>query len=168
MASPDCTKPSRGIRLPHRTTTRSPLLICETGKRISVPSVFTHAFSTPSDMVLARSSTDFLCVHSSKISPIFSKNMTEAAVRKSPLSSDTEIAVASSTLTSIFPLHKLFNPFHTYLHALINAKALRTGSGRNHFLRYRLTTVITSRSSYFLSNARPVCSGTSPIFSVFS
>ena len=69
-----------GITFPMCTTMLSPCLICEYGTRTSPSSVFSHTFSTFSDIILARSPTDFLCVLSSSSSPIPRRNMTELAV----------------------------------------------------------------------------------------
>ena len=60
--------------------TRSPDLMDVDGIRISCPPLTTHTLSMFKDMLLARSPTDFLCVHSSKISPMPNRNITEAAV----------------------------------------------------------------------------------------
>ena len=80
IASPANTVPSNGMTLPMCTTMLSPCLIWEYGTRISPSSVLSHTFSTLSDMILARSPTDFLCVQSSNNSPIPRRNITEPAV----------------------------------------------------------------------------------------
>ena len=97
--SPETISPSNGITLPVRTTMRSPEAICDSGTETSVPSFWSHTRLTPSDMVRARSSTDFLCVHSSSSSPSWSRNMTEPAVPKSRRAMDTPMDRASSTST---------------------------------------------------------------------
>lgn len=67
-------------------------------------SLFSHTFFMFKDMLRARSPTDFLCVHSSSNSPIPSRNMAEPVLCKSPRSTDTPIAVASTgTLSSVWP-----------------------------------------------------------------
>ena len=83
------------------------------------------------DIVRVRSSTVFLCVHSSKSSPMPSKNMTEPAVSISFLKIDTPIAVASSTGTSIFRCHKHCKPFQRYFTDLTVVTHARSGYGRN-------------------------------------
>ena len=113
-ASPSATTPSNGMTLPICTTTCSPVSISSTDTRTSVPSTFFHAFVTCKDRLLARLSIDFLCVHSSSSSPKPSRNMIEPAVSVSFLKTDTAIAVASSTGTSIFPFRSVFTPSFIY------------------------------------------------------
>ncbi len=76
----------------------------------SVPPFLTHTLSTLRLMVRARSATDFLCVHSSRISPILSMNMIVEAVSVSPRRTDTVIAVASRTATSSLRCRSDFMP----------------------------------------------------------
>lgn len=54
---------------PILATTMSPFLISLAGTIISVPSFFSHTLLILSDILRAKSPTDFLCVHSSKSSP---------------------------------------------------------------------------------------------------
>ena len=110
MASPETTLPSSGIMLPVRTTTQSPSCTSETGTSTSVSLTRSQTLSTLRLMAPARSATDFLWVHSSRISPSRSMNMTEPAVEKSPRRMDTVTAVASSTATDSLPCHKAFRP----------------------------------------------------------
>ena len=145
-----------------RTITRSPFCICETGTSSSCPSaVCIQTCSTPSDIVLARSSTDFLCVHSSRISPIFSRNMTLPAVLKSPRSIETVIAAASSTSTSSLPCSRHCSPLRRYFSALRNETSRRNGSGRMNLCSTRRMIADSSFSSYSRFSTRPVCAGTS-------
>ena len=67
-----------------RITMRSPSFTSVTFVSTSVPSTCCQAFSIRRLMAEARSGTDFLWVHSSRISPSRSMNMTEPAVAKSP------------------------------------------------------------------------------------
>ena len=80
MASPSTTLPSRGIMPPVRMTIRSPGRTERTSVSTSVPSVWSQTLSTFRLMAEARSATDFLWVHSSRISPSRSMNMTDPAV----------------------------------------------------------------------------------------
>ena len=80
MPSPTTTSPSKGITFPIRITTWSPGSISDDFTRISCSFLFSHTLLTLSDILRARSPTDFLCVHSSMISPIPSRNMTDPAV----------------------------------------------------------------------------------------
>ena len=112
IASPFVTTPSNGMTLPICTTISSPASIWVVGTKTSCPSLTIHTLLTFKDIVLARSSTDFLWVHSSSSSPMPSMNMIEPAVLKSLLKSDTPIAVASNTGTSIFPAASVLSPFH--------------------------------------------------------
>ena len=82
-------------------------------------------------MLRARSSTDFLCVHSSNISPIPSKNIMEPAVLKSCLKIETPIDVASNTGTSIFPFASVQIPCHMYFTDFAVVSTARTGIGKN-------------------------------------
>ena len=87
--------------------------------------------STFRDMAPARSATDFLWVHSSRISPSRSMNMTEPAVAKSPRTMDTVTAVASSTDTVKRPWSRDVRPALIYLAERKMAMAVRMGEGRN-------------------------------------
>ena len=131
---------------------------------VSVSPVLTHTFSTFSDIAPARSATDFLCVQSSSISPIFSMNITDAAVLKSPLKSDTVTAVASSTATDSLPLRSALSPCFIYFHDLITVMNALIGAGINVFEMKRATTVITSLSSNSRLSFLDVWSGTKHIF----
>ena len=133
IASPPQTTPSKGITLPIWTRILSPtftsaMLIFTS----SPPSVTSHTFVVCKDMLRARSSTDFLWVHSSNSSPISSKNIMEPAVVKSLRSTDTPIAVASSTGTSILRCHRVFTPLAIYLTDLTVVITLRMGMGNSH------------------------------------
>ena len=130
--------------------------------------VFTHTLSTLSDIAPARSATDFLCVQSSSISPIFSINITDAAVLKSRRRSDTVTAVASSTATDSLPLRSAFSPCFIYFHDFITAMNALIGAGINVFDINRATTVITSLSSNSRLSFLDVWSGTNSIFRAFS
>ena len=81
------------------------------------------------DMLPAKSLIDFLCVQSSKISPISSINITEPAVLKSRLKSETVIAVASRTDTSSLRFDRHFNAFQTYRAAFTLKIAIRIYRG---------------------------------------
>lgn len=84
------------------------------GVSTSVSFTCSHTWSMCRDMAPARSATDFLWVHSSRISPSRSMNITDPAVLKSPRSMDTVTAVASSTATDSFPCHSAFSPSRMY------------------------------------------------------
>ena len=134
MASPSYTFPSKGITLPICTTTLSPGLTSFEDTRTSFPSTDSHTLLILSDILLARSPTDFLCVHSSSISPMPSINIIEPAVPMSSLRMDTPIAVASRTGTSILCLSKVLIPFPKYLNDFdITIKAL-TGNGMKNLV----------------------------------
>ena len=92
-------------------------MIPETGTRTSVPSTFCHTLLILRDMLLAKSPTDFLWVHSSKSSPIPSRNITEPAVSKSRRTMDTIMAVASRSSTSNEPFNRQRIPLIRYLTA---------------------------------------------------
>ena len=120
VTPPSITSPSSGIILLVRRTILSPTFTLFAETKTSSPFLsFSHTFSTPSDIVFARSLTDFLWVHSSRISPILSKNITLEAVSKSPLISETVIATASRTETFSCPLASDFNAFNIYFIDLI-------------------------------------------------
>ena len=154
------------MRLPVRTTTSSPASMSPIGTRISVSPAFFQTLSTFSAIAPARSATDFLCVHSSKISPSRSMNITEPAVAKSPRTIETVTAVASSTATESFPCQRAFSPSLIYFTERNSVIAVATGTGRNSRLNMRRQTVKTSLSSNSRFSARDVCSGTSSIASV--
>ena len=118
MASPSATSPSNGTTSPILATTMSPFLISLAGTIISVPSFFSHTLLILSDILRAKSPTDFLCVHSSKSSPTPNRNIIEPAVLISPLIMETLMAVASKTGTSNFPFANVLIPIRTYLKAL--------------------------------------------------
>ena len=103
-----------GLALCHRTVTKEshfpyvpgPGLLPEPrapGTSTSCPSRTSHTLLMFKDILLARSSTDFLWVHSSRISPTPSRNMMEEAVLILPRTMEMAMAVPSSTGTSIFP-----------------------------------------------------------------
>ena len=81
-----------------------------------------HTLPVCRAMLLARSSTDFLWVHSSRIPLIFSRNIMDPAVFISDLNMDTPMAVASRTATSIFLSARDFNPFQMNLKELAPVK----------------------------------------------
>ena len=91
--------------------------------------------------------------------------MIEDAVSRSPRSSDTVIAVASSTDTSSLPASRLFSPRRIYRTARTTAITWRIGAGKNSLRSSRPATDSTSLSSYVRLSARPVCSGTRARFS---
>ena len=165
VASPDTTVPSSGIMFPVRTTMQSPTFTSPMGTSVSLSPTRSHTRSIFSDMAPARSATDFLCVHSSRISPRFSMNITELAVEKSRRRSDTPIAVASSTETESLPCRSEESPSFRYFTERITARAVRTGVGRNSLKSARRRTADTSLSSNSRFSSREVCSGVSPIAS---
>ena len=146
IASPCVTTPSKGIILLTRTIISSSFLIVFTGTNTSVSAVFNQTLLTLSDIVLARSPTDFLCVHSSIISPMPRRNITEPAVLKSFLNIETPMAVASSTGTSILPFASVLTPFAIYLTDLNAVTAFLNGIGRNILLAILKNTLLTSLS----------------------
>ena len=106
------------------------------------------------DMLRARSPTDFLCVHSSRISPILSRNITEPAVPISPRNIDTEIAVASSTGTSILRWHNTLIPLQIYLHDSIVARAKRIGYGKYIIRHFH---ILVSKFLQCMKNTGTIC-----------
>ena len=92
-------------------------------------------------------------------------NMTELAVEKSPRSTETETAVASSTATESLPCSSAFSPSWIYFSERTIAIAVVTGTGRNSFDAVRRSTAIASLSSNSRFSSRVVCSGTSCIAS---
>ena len=160
MASPSDTRPSRGITLPVRMTMRSPARTASMGVSTSAPPVCSQTWSTCRDMAPARSATDFLWVHSSRISPSRSMNITDPAVAKSPRAMDTVTAVASSTATDRRPCHRAESPSRMYFTDRMTASAVVTGAGRNSREMIRRATVMVSLSSNSRFRAREVCSGT--------
>ena len=119
-------------------------------------------------MAEARSATDFLWVHSSRISPKCSMNITEPAVAKSPRAMDTVTAVASSTATDSLPCHSAESPSRMYFTERSSASAVVMGAGRNSLEMHRRMTAIASLSSNSRFSAREVCSGTSSIASALA
>ena len=133
--------PSSGIMLPMRTMISSPTLTSEMFLSSSVSPDLTHTLSTFRLMVRARSSTDFLCVHSSRISPILSMNIIDDAVSVSPRRTETVMAVASRTATSSRLCHSDFTPRAKYCEHFTTQIAARHGAGRNACLStLRITT----------------------------
>ena len=161
VASPATTLPSRGIMPPVRTTMQSPAFTSPMGTSTSVSPVFSQTLSTFRDMAPARSATDFLWVHSSRISPRLSMNMTELAVSKSPRIMDTVTAVASSTETARRPWSREVSPALMYLMERKMAMNVRMDMGRNSLLPARRRTVNTSLSSNSRFSSRELCSGAS-------
>ena len=129
IASPAESFPSSGIIFPVRTTISDPVFTSLIGRRSSCPFTTTQTLSTFKDMVRARSSTDFLCVHSSSVSPIESRNMTEEAVPKSPRSIELVIATASRSGTSIFPRRRQPMPRRRKGTDLMSESAILRGAG---------------------------------------
>ena len=152
--------PSKGIILPIWTQMRSCSFISCISVRSSVSPSFFHTFSTFKDMLLARSATDFLWVHSSRISPTPSSSIMELAVLTSPLIRETLIAVASSTGTSSFLRRMHFSPSLMKCRDWITAFALAAGAGRNILQRKWITSLLTSFSLYWFISSLPVFSGT--------
>ena len=132
IASPSTTTPSNGIIFPICMWTISLASISLDGTKISWSSSTFHTLSIFKDMLFARSSTDFLCVHSSRISPIPSKNMIEDAVLISLRMIDTPIAVPSSTGTSILPWASVWIPSYIYFKDLITVIPALNGYGNNN------------------------------------
>ena len=116
--------------LPALTTSSSPTATEFIGTSISVSPHLSQTFSTPKDIVLARSSTDLLCVHSSSNSPKPSMNITDEAVELSPLINDTAIAVASSKDVSILPFITALSASVTKPAAFFSDIRNLTGAGR--------------------------------------
>ena len=125
------------------------------GTSTSCPSLTSHTLVMFKDMLRARSPTDFLCVHSSRISPTPSRNMTEPAVSKSLLIIETPIAVASRTGTSIFLAASVRIPFHIYFTDFTDVITARMLAGRNMVFPARRITRVISLSQYSLFKARP-------------
>ena len=168
VASPSAIFPSSGIKLPVRTMIKSFSRTSPIGRSSSLTSFFTQTLSTFKDMAPARSATDFLCVQSSKISPIRSMNITEPAVEKSPRIRETVTAAASRTDTVSLPCHRAFKPLWIYLTARMAESTVRTGMGKNSLTAKRRKTVDISVSSKSRLSARGVCSGTLTLFSALS
>ena len=110
IPSPSSTTPSKGMIFPMRTITWSPSSIFLESTSTSCSPLFNQTFSVFKAILRARSPTDFLCVHSSNISPTPRRNMTEEAVLKSLRKTEMPIADASNTATSSFLLAILFHP----------------------------------------------------------
>ena len=163
MASPSTTRPSRGIMPPVRMTIRSPGFTSVIFVSTSAPFVCSQTLSTRRLIAEARSATDFLWVHSSRISPSRSMNITEPAVAKSPRTMDTVTAVASSTATDSLPCHSAESPSRMYFTERKREMAVVTGTGRNRREIHRRMTVTASLSSNSRFRARAVCSGTRSI-----
>ncbi len=121
----------------------------------SQSSTRTHTLLILSDMLLARPSTDFLCVHSSRISPISRRNMTDPAVAKSFVRMDAVIAVASRTGTSSFLFARHLSPLPIYLKALTDVRQYLSGIGTIHFLVMYQAVFQNSLSSYCLFMTLP-------------
>ncbi len=161
VASPATTLPSSGIILPVRTTTRSPCCTSVTGTSTSVPLTCSQTLSTLRLMAPARSATDFLCVHSSRISPNPQHEHDGAG--------GGEVAAQQGDRDGGGIQHghgQLAVP--QGLRALPDvrterntASAVVTGTGRNSLEMHRRMTVTTSLSSNSRFSARGVCSGTS-------
>ena len=168
MASPSTTRPSSGIMLPVRITIRSPGVTSVIFVSTSVPFTCRQTLSTRRLMAEARSATDFLRVHSSRISPRCSMNITEPAVAKSPRNIDTETAAASNTATDSLPCHSAESPSRIYFTERNTASAVVMGTGRNSLEIHRRMTAIASLSSNSRFSAREVCSGTSSMASALA
>ena len=87
-------------------------------------------------------------------------NITDDAVSKSPRTSETVTAVASSTATESFLCQSDFSPSPIYLTDRVMASAAATGAGKNSLASTRRASVSTSLSSKSRFSARVVCSGT--------
>ena len=135
--------------------TRSDFWIVVVGTRTSCPSLTSHTLVIFKDMLRARSPTDFLWVHSSRISPMPSRNMTEPAVSKSLLIIETPMAVASRTGTSIFLAASVQIPFQIYFTDFTEVMTARTPAGKNRLFPTRMMTRVISFSQYSLFRARP-------------
>ena len=168
MASPSTTRPSSGIMPPVRITIRSPGFTSVIFVSTSAPFTCCQTLSTRRLMAEARSATDFLWVHSSRISPRCSMNITEPAVAKSPRAMDTVTAVASSTATDSLPCHSAESPSRMYFTERKREMAVVTGTGRNRREMHRRMMAIASLSSNSRFSAREVCSGTSSIASALA
>ena len=147
MISPHSIVPSSGTTFPICTATQSPLCTRLTGTSTSPSGVLSQTRSMLSDMHRARSSTDFLCVHSSKSSPSPSRNITEPAVPKSPRSMEIPIESASSSSTCSFRRHRQRRPLSRYGTLRATVKAMRSGAGKNTDRTSRNTAMLTSLSS---------------------
>ena len=134
IASPSVTVPSNGITFPIWMRTSSPDCTLSAETSISCPSHIIHTLLMLSDILRARSPTDFLCVHSSSVSPIPSRYITDPAVAKSPRIMETPMAVASSTGTSILPWNRVWSPFQIYFTDFTAVMTARTENGRNSLL----------------------------------
>ena len=168
MASPSTTRPSSGIMPPVRITIRSPGFTSVIFVSTSAPFTCCQTLSTRRLMAEARSATDFLWVHSSRISPRCSMNITEPAVAKSPRAMDTVTAVASSTATDSLPCHSAESPSRMYFTERSSASAVVMGAGRNSLETHRRMTATASLSSNSRFSAREVCSGTSSMASALA
>jgi len=168
MASPSTTRPSSGIMPPVRITIRSPGFTSVIFVSTSVPFACSQTLSTRRLMAEARSATDFLWVHSSRISPKCSMNMTEPAVAKSPRNIDTETAAASNTATDSLPCHSAESPSRMYFTERNTASAVVMGAGRNSLEMHLRITATASLSSNSRFSAREVCSGTSSMASALA
>ena len=138
--------PSSGIIPPVPTVMQSPGRTSPTGTRIEPESVSSQTLSMLSDIDCARSATDFLCVHSSRMSPMPSRNIIEPAVSKSPRSIETVIAVASSTGTCILPCSRQRSPAPIYFAERMTDSAVRSGVGKKSFVIPRRNTAKNSLS----------------------
>ena len=168
MASPSTTRPSSGIIPPVRITIRSPGFTSVIFVSTSAPFTCCQTLSTRRLIAEARSATDFLWVHSSRISPKCSMNITEPAVAKSPRAMDTVTAVASSTATESCPRSSAEIPSRMYFTERNSASAVVMGAGRNSLEMHRRMTAIASLSSNSRFSAREVCSGTSSMASALA
>ena len=166
LASPLTMTPSRGMRLPVRTMMTSPTCTSATFTRTSWSPAWSQTLSTLRLMVWARSATDFLWVHSSRISPIFRRNMMLLAVPLSPRRRETEMATASSTGTWMCPWSRQARPRFKYLIQWKKAMTVRTGAGRKTLERMRRITAVPSLSWNSRFRARLLLAGaSSPCFS---
>ena len=106
MTSPSSITLSSGIMPPICTAMRSPGRTLLRGSCTSPSSVLTQTRSMFRDMLRARSSTDFLWVHSSSSSPSPSRNITEPAVPKSPRAMEMPTDRPSSSSTCSCRRHR--------------------------------------------------------------
>ena len=114
ITSPSSMVLSKGIRPPMRTAMRSPVLTWFKGTRTSPDGVLSQTRSMFRDIQRARSSTDFLCVHSSSSSPSSSRNITEPAVAKSRRTMEIPMDSPSSSSTRSFPRSRHRTPRNRY------------------------------------------------------
>ena len=87
------------------------------------------------DILLARSPTDFLWVHSSKISPIPNRNIMEPAVLKITANYRNANGSGIKTGTSNFPSINIYSFCKDSGGVFNDVTTVLPGEGTNHFLR---------------------------------